>query len=120
MTDYMEKNGEKGDYQLWIDFIKKHFQSTAETLKENNLAFPQETSSSKKEATATSKECEYRTCSISVNKAKRKDSPKSVADIVDKKTKYFMFKINDYCARFFVITQIMASNTKKLCLYYKK
>lgn len=104
----MERNREKRNCQLWIDFVKENFQSTAEILKEKNLAFPQDASSSKKEATATSKECECRSCSISLRKIRRKDLSTNITDIVDNKIKESMIKMNDYRARFFSITHMMA------------
>lgn len=52
--------------------VKENFETTAENLKERNLAFPPEASSSKKESTAAPEECEYRTCSISLKKQEEK------------------------------------------------
>ncbi|ORE03758.1 hypothetical protein BCV72DRAFT_314585 [Rhizopus microsporus var. microsporus] len=115
MTDYMDKNGEKRNHLLWMDFVKGNFETTAENLKERNLAFLPEASSSKKESTITPEEYEYRTCSISLKRI-RKDLSIDITDIIDNKMKESTIKLSDYCCRFFSIIQMMALTIKTIYL----
>ncbi|ORE06181.1 hypothetical protein BCV72DRAFT_329352 [Rhizopus microsporus var. microsporus] len=115
MTDYMDKNGEKRNHLLWVDLVKENFEITAENLKERNLAFPPEASSSKKESTATPEEYEYRTCSISLKRI-RKDLSINITDIIDNKMKESTIKLSDYFCRFFSIIQMMALRIKTIYL----
>ncbi|ORE08802.1 hypothetical protein BCV72DRAFT_271153 [Rhizopus microsporus var. microsporus] len=112
MADYMERNGEKRNHLLWIDFVKENFETTAANLKERNLAFPPEASSSKTESTTIPKECQYRTCSISLKNIRRKDFSTDITNIVDNKMKESMIKLSDYRCRFFPVVQMMILTLK--------
>lgn len=122
MRNFMENNARKLPIHLFVDYVNEHFDPIASTLKEKNLSFKKEDPSSSLSAQpgpssssvqpvqdgSTNTKDEYRTFSISINKALRKDLPKEIEEIVKTKLESSIKNASDYCSQFlFIVNSIV-------------
>ncbi|KAG2234571.1 hypothetical protein INT48_000474 [Thamnidium elegans] len=116
MRNFMENNARKLQIHLFVYYVNEHFDSIASTLKEKNLSFKKEGPSSSLSAQpgpssssvqpvqdGSNTKDEYRTFSISINKALRKDLPKEIEEIVKTKLESSIKNASDYYSQFLLV-----------------